>query len=501
MEPSAVRISYLRDGRRIEDSIDAEGAHWLLNGKLADCGPFDDVVLTGRDSDVVASLLDSLDSSETSTIRMVDEGSAVLAYARSIGRLATARALLVLDLGTNGTTALTLDVAAGKVTQSRRTSILSGDILDRMVETIVMAKEILPPAEGPEGEREYRVFFRDLKEMLSTAAGVRAPNNGPVLITRNDFDDAAAPLILQTLAWADPSPPDAVLLIGGGSHMPIVRSLVEHKWVADVVVPDSPMSVIAEGAALEAAPIAPTMTLATLLAEHDSSTPPAVVPEPAVVSEPVVVPEPAVVSEPVEAESSTQEATTADTDMAQAALETAPMQTVPVASPVVAAPVGTHTEWRAPEKTASVAALNRPAPSWSAPNRSVPIEPPPASVPASRSSRRMQWSPKDAFRFGAVVTAVLLVWAIVALRGNTAPPPGIGIDPGSTPAENSSVAESVPALPRPIPTPEPEPVPEPVDTFDPVEPGGDPDTGNVEYTEDGFYYDDGSAVEDDSLAN
>lgn len=443
VEPSVVRISYFRDGRRVEDSIDAEGARWLLNGKLADCGPFDDVVLTGRDTDVVASLLDSLDSSETSTVRMVDEGSAVLAYARSIGRLATARALLVLDLGTNGTTALTLDVAAGEVTRSRRSSILSGDVLDRVVEKIVMAKKILPPAEGPEGEREYRVFFRDLKEMLSTAAGVRAPNNGPVLITRTDFDDAAAPLILQALAWAATSPPDAVLLIGGGSHMPIVRSLVERKWVVDVVVPDSPMSVIAEGAALEAAPSAPTMTLATLLAEHDPSPPPA----------------PAVVSEQVEVEPAAPEPTTAEAEMAQAAMETAPMQTVPV------------------------------------------VLAPPASVPASRSLRRMQWSVRDAAWLGAVATVVLLVWAIVAVRGNTTPPPGIGIDPGSIPAGNSSVAESVPALPEPIPIPEPEPVPEPMDTFDPVEPGADPDTGNVEYTEDGFYYDDGYAVEDDSDVN
>lgn len=473
VEPSVVRISYLRDGRRIEDSIDAEGAHWLLNGKLADCGPFDDVVLTGRDSDVVASLLDSLDSSETSTIRMVDEGSAVLAYARSIGRLATARALLVLDLGTNGTTALTLDVAAGDVTRTRRTPILSGDALDRVVETIVMAKKILPPAEGPEGEREYRVFFRDLKEMLSTAAGVRAPNNGPVLITRNEFDDAAAPLILQALAWAAPSTPDAVLLIGGGSHMPIVRSLVEHKWVVDVVVPDSPMSVMAEGAALEATPIAPTMTLATLLAEHHASTPPAVVPE------------------PVETQPATQEPTASDAEMAQSAMETAPMQTVPVAlAPVVAAPVDKPPEWMAPERTAPVA-----APNWAG-----PIGSQPASVPASRRPRRMQWSVRDAAWLGAVATVVLLVWAIVAVRGNTAPPPGIGIDPGSIPAGNSSVAESVPALPEPIPMPAPESVPEPVDTFDPVEPGADPDTGNVEYTEDGFY-DDGYVVEDDSDVN
>ncbi|OLT31179.1 hypothetical protein BJF84_03990 [Rhodococcus sp. CUA-806] len=179
VESDAVRISYFRDGERVEDSIDAEGAAGLLNGKLVDCGPFDDVVLTGRDTVVVESLLDSLRAGPISRARVVDEGGALLAYARSVEELAHARALLVLDLGRDGTSAFTLDVAAGEVTRSDRRTLLSGEALDDVVEQLVMTKGILPPAYGAEAEREYRDFFRELKELITTSAGVRAPRWGP----------------------------------------------------------------------------------------------------------------------------------------------------------------------------------------------------------------------------------------------------------------------------------------------------------------------------------
>ena len=252
VEAGAVRISYRRNGRWFADSIDAESAEWLLNGKLIDCGPFDDVVLTGRDTDVVESLLRSLDTRGVSTVRTVDEGAALLAYARSVDSLAGARSLLVLDLGGRGTSAFTLDVENGEVSRSVRRSALSGDGLDDIVGDIVMRKGVLPEPDTADVQASYRQFFTDLKVLLSTSRGVRAPNDGPMLITRAEFDDAVTPVILQLLAWAAPTDPDAVLLVGGGAQIPLVRTLVEQEWEVPVVLPDSPASVISEGAALEA---------------------------------------------------------------------------------------------------------------------------------------------------------------------------------------------------------------------------------------------------------
>nr|WP_296773671.1 hypothetical protein [Rhodococcus sp. (in: high G+C Gram-positive bacteria)] len=391
VESEAVRISYFRDGQRVEDSIDAEGARWLLNGKLVDCGPFDDVVLTGRDSDVVESLLASLSAGDNSTIRMVDEGAALLAYARSIEKLADARALLVLDLGRHGTSAFTLDVAAGEVLRSARRSALSGDALDDIVERLVMGKGILPPAQGPEAEAEYRAFFRELKELVTASAGVRAPGDGPMLLTRGEFEEAITSTILQTLAWAAPTDPDAVLLIGGGAHIPLVKKLAEQEWTIPLVLPESPESVILEGAALEARPLVDQIDIDEVL-------------------EPQVL-------------------TLDSIDDIEA--PTAPLRTVPSLN----AP-------RAPSASVAPTAPVMPR----LPDSVVDL--PAASPPRGR----IRWSIRDAAGLAGVAAVVLLVWAVVFMRGDTPPPPGIGVDPVGSTTGSSSIAEGVPTtvLPEPV---------------------------------------------------
>ncbi len=406
VESDAVRISYFRDGQRVEDSIDAEGASWHLNGKLVDCGPFDDVVLTGRDVDAVESLLASLDTGETSTIRMVGEGAALLAYARSVDVLADARALLVLDLGRYGTSAFTLDVAAGQVTRSARRAALSGEVLDDVVERLVMSKGILPPAQGIDAEREYRAFFRELKELISSSAGVRAPGNGPMLLTREEFEEAVTSTLLQTLAWAAPDEPDAVLLIGGQARIPLVKALVEQEWTVPLVLPDSPNSVIVEGAALEAQPSAPHLDLDGVLEEQEQY----------------------LGGEPLQAQYDDMVLTVdADEDLEP---PTTPLRVVAPAPDAVA-----------------------PAP---APAR-------PAAAPASGRSpsrRRISWSVRDAAGLVGVGAVVLLVWAVVFLRGDTPPPPGIGVEPVGGTTSDISVAEGVPpaevpAIPAPALPPPP----------------------------------------------
>lgn len=404
VESDAVRISYFRDGQRVEDSIDAEGASWHLNGKLVDCGPFDDVVLTGRDVDAVESLLASLDTGETSTIRMVGEGAALLAYARSVDVLAGARALLVLDLGRYGTSAFTLDVAAGQVTRSARRAALSGEVLDDVVERLVMSKGILPPAQGIDAEREYRAFFRELKELISSSAGVRAPGNGPMLLTREEFEEAVTSTLLQTLAWAAPDEPDAVLLIGGQARIPLVKALVEQEWTVPLVLPDSPNSVIVEGAALEAQPSAPHLDLDDVLEEQEQY----------------------LGGEPLQDQYEDMVLTVdADEDLEP---PTTPLRVVAPAPDAVA-----------------------PAPAR------------PAAAPApgrSPSRRRISWSVRDAAGLVGVGAVVLLVWAVVFLRGNTPPPPGIGVEPVGGTTSDISVAEGVPPAEVPaIPAPDLPPPP------------------------------------------
>ena len=417
VESDAVRISYFRDGERVEDSIDAEGAAGLLNGKLVDCGPFDDVVLTGRDTVVVESLLDSLRAGPISRARVVDEGGALLAYARSVEELAHARALLVLDLGRDGTSAFTLDVAAGEVTRSDRRTLLSGEALDDVVEQLVMTKGILPPAYGAEAEREYRDFFRELKELITTSAGVRAPGGG---LTREEFENAIDSTVRRTLAWAAPTEPDAVMLIGGGARIPLIRTLVEQQWTVPLVLPESPSSVILHGAALEAVPRLEVDEGVAVEAPENAVSPDAPI-----------------------------EALRADPDLEE--------HTDPVTAPIrVVAP--TREESGAVGRSTAL-------------DTSTAFEPlgaAPAEADGTRARRRIRWSVRDAAGLAGLAAIVTVVWGVIFLRGDTPPPPGIGVAP--VPAGTTAVVERVPAPVEPAPPAVveqfPEAPPEDFDQFD-----------------------------------
>ncbi|MGV8873811.1 MAG: hypothetical protein ACOH2Q_14870 [Rhodococcus sp. (in: high G+C Gram-positive bacteria)] len=252
----AVRIAYITDGRRVEDSIDAEGAHDLLPGKLVDHGPFEDIVLAGWDTAAVTALLDTLGDRTVPKARMVDESQALMAYARTVPELADKDYVLVVDLGKKGLSATALDVAGDYVEWTARTVDISGDRFDEVVRGIVMAKGILPAPIGPEGDEEYQAFFRELKELVSSSVGVRAPNRGPMLLSRKEFEREITPLVSDALDWASRQAPDAVLLIGGGAGIPAVRTIIEGKWKVPVHVPDAPAMAIAKGAALDERPIA-----------------------------------------------------------------------------------------------------------------------------------------------------------------------------------------------------------------------------------------------------
>ncbi len=589
VESDAVRISYFRDGRRIEDSIDAEGAQWLLSGKLVDCGPFDDVVLTGRDSDVVEALLGTLDTGNMSTIRMVDEGAALLAYARSLPELSDARSLLVLDLGRYGTSAFTLDVLAGEVVRSARQSALSGEKLDDIVERVVMAKNILPTARGADAQAEYRAFFRELKELLATSAGVRAPGNGPMLLTRDEFAEAIGSLLIKTLSWAAPTEPDAVLLIGGGARNPLVSELIEQKWTVPLVVPESPESVILEGAALEAEPTAPQMDLDTVLGRPYDAPPHTPAPddefeaeeleteafeaeepadeleaeaeEPAdedfavedFAVEDFAVEEPATEKFAVEdlaveklaveelaTEQFESEDSEAPTEQIRVIAPTAHLETEPkreTAPELWGAPkfAPQQDSWvapkYAPQQESRVAPEFAPEPRVApeaprqseqrfAPEFAVPFERRgvPAFLPKTKPSARginrlvppgMRWSLRDASALLAVAAVVLLVWSVVYLRGDTPPPPGIGVDPaGVSTGEPSDIPQMpVPVAPAPV-LPPAELIPEQTEDFGGsgtdefgTDGSGADEFGNGQFDTDGSrnFGTDDSGIEDESF--
>ena len=256
VESDALRIAYTDGDRRVVESVDLEltdpdRAMHDLTDRIGARGPFDSVVITGREARTLRYTDFPTSAGLAASVETVDEHCALLAFVRSLDTLADATTVLVLDLGRRGTSALVLNTAEETVEWHDRTESFGGERLDDVVQGLVMTKGILPEPEGPEGVASYRTFFRELRELLTTSAGVRAPNNGPMILERDEFEAVATPLIDDMIEWVGPRTPDAIVLLGGVANSPLVQRRVRATWRVPLTVHDS-VSPVAEGALIRA---------------------------------------------------------------------------------------------------------------------------------------------------------------------------------------------------------------------------------------------------------
>ncbi|OZD78825.1 hypothetical protein CH260_03235 [Rhodococcus sp. 05-2256-B2] len=256
VESDALRIAYTDGDRRVVESVDLEltdpdRAMHDLSDRIGARGPFDSVVITGREARTLRYTDFPTSAGLAASVETVDEHYALLAFVRSLDTLADATTVLVLDLGRRGTSALVVNTAEETVAWHDRTESFGGERLDDVVQGLVMTKGILPEPEGPEGAASYRTFFRELRELLTTSAGVRAPNNGPMILERDEFEAVATPLIDDMIEWVGPRTPDAIVLLGGVANSPLVQRRVRATWPVPLTVHDS-VSPVAEGALIRA---------------------------------------------------------------------------------------------------------------------------------------------------------------------------------------------------------------------------------------------------------
>ena len=256
VESDALRIAYTDGDRRVVESVDLEltdpdRAMHDLSDRIGARGPFDSVVITGREARTLRYTDFPTSAGLAASVETVDEHYALLAFVRSLDTLADATNVLVLDLGRHGTSALVVNTAEETVEWHDRTESFGGERLDDVVQGLVMTKGILPEPEGPEGVASYRTFFRELRELLTTSAGVRAPNNGPMILERDEFEAVATPLIDDMIEWVGPRTPDAIVLLGGVANSPLVQRRVRATWPVPLTVHDS-VSPVAEGALIRA---------------------------------------------------------------------------------------------------------------------------------------------------------------------------------------------------------------------------------------------------------
>jgi molecular chaperone DnaK (HSP70) len=143
------------------------------------------------------------------------------------------------------------------------TDVLGGTLFDDLVAEHAAA-DLGELQDDPARLAALRVACADAKERLSTAVAVTIPTppgtkKATVLLNRSDFDAMIRPVVEHTVrilqraiqgAEVESDALNAVVLVGGCAHVPLIAELVTAAVRVRVVPADEPTTAIARGAAL-----------------------------------------------------------------------------------------------------------------------------------------------------------------------------------------------------------------------------------------------------------
>ncbi|AII07376.1 Hsp70 family protein [Rhodococcus opacus] len=258
---SAVRVAYPDDEGAVIRTFPVDAAREHPEHVVADAietviaeRPVDDVQVFGvayRDEAQAVAVQAAIDC------RLVPEVTAALRMLEASGQLGDQATLVFYDLGSSGLTVTVVDRLTGAVLGTARTDEISGDVVDRLIRDHQLdEKRIAPPADEV-AESELDARCRRAKEELSTNTAVCVPGDGGLLLLSQDILDSlivrrveASARLAREVIESSGRAADAVVLIGGGAHIPLVASLMESWLALPVIVPAQPELVAAEGAAL-----------------------------------------------------------------------------------------------------------------------------------------------------------------------------------------------------------------------------------------------------------
>jgi molecular chaperone HscA len=185
-----------------------------------------------------------------------------------------------LDRGSEGVTAIydlgggTFDISilrlnkgVFEVMSTAGDTALGGDDIDRSVALWMMQQAGIPDDAGHFQMRRLMQEARSVKEALSNATSVEAKverNDGSHWrgeLSRATFDELCGPLVTKTLspcrralrdAGIRPGDVEAVVLVGGSTRVPLVRSRVAEFFAREPLADIDPDKVVAIGAAIQA---------------------------------------------------------------------------------------------------------------------------------------------------------------------------------------------------------------------------------------------------------
>ncbi|WP_245649392.1 Hsp70 family protein [Nocardia shimofusensis] len=193
---------------------------------------------------------------------LIPETVAAVEYAQATGDIRGISSLVVYDLGSSGLTVSVVDAQTREVRHTERTSDISGDYLDSLIREQQIASGRIAHPQDEAGLAALDVLCREAKEQLSSNTAVALPSRqGLVLLTQENLEslimlaiESSARMARDVIVRSD-RPAHGVLAIGGSARIPLLGKVLERWMGVQVIVPESPETVVARGAALLARPV------------------------------------------------------------------------------------------------------------------------------------------------------------------------------------------------------------------------------------------------------
>nr|WP_296773672.1 Hsp70 family protein [Rhodococcus sp. (in: high G+C Gram-positive bacteria)] len=213
-----------------------------------------------RDAHQADTLHRALEHQHLHNYHLVHEVEAVVEYLIASGEAAGHSTVALYDLGSSGLNVSVVDLADRRVITTRRSTEFSGDLFDAILRDNQL--ERLGKASDASDIDLFTRRCRVAKERLSGNDAVCLPDeSGMILLSRDSYETLITDEVDRSIEFAREVlisanvPIDAVVLIGGGSRIPLVHNRVGPSLDLPALTPVEPESVAARGAALSARPL------------------------------------------------------------------------------------------------------------------------------------------------------------------------------------------------------------------------------------------------------
>ena len=262
------------------EELAAESIGTVL-AERADTGPVSAVGVAYQDRAQAGAVRAALARQQLGNYLLVPEVTAALRTLEVSGVLADHVTLVFYDLGGSGVTVTVVDRSTGMVLGTARSDRISGDHIDRLIRDHHLDQHRVARPADAAAQLALDTQCRHAKERLSTSDAVCVPGEGGLLLLSQDTFDALIAGPVETSAHLTGEvvgrsgrTPDAVVLIGGGARIPLIRSVMESRLGLPVIVPGQPELLTAEGAALLARPEVPAGDTGTAPLPSPAAPPP-----------------------------------------------------------------------------------------------------------------------------------------------------------------------------------------------------------------------------------